>query len=150
MYPALAEKIGFLPGDILHPIMKFYGDFDKAVRNLPMLIDKQRGLTYHNSTVLEPAVNAVFDINPTLRKIEGNANISEAVTPDVGLADVIVEDTRLGGGWQVVCTMCGMTGPVKKTRSETEESWEYMFDCMDLGESMYLLTIKEVNKRMEK
>jgi hypothetical protein len=105
IYPALAEKLGVLPPELLINIAKFYTDFQRANAGLPLLVTKPRSVgrgmvkspvpsRFHVSTVLEPAIAAVFDVKPALNRIEVLAELSPAKDPDVGLACAIVSGWR--------------------------------------------------------
>jgi hypothetical protein len=91
LYPALASKIGMLPAEVALSITKFYGNYELASRSLPELVKGERAFTYAPTGVLRPAVSAVFDIEPVLRRIEELARLPEAERPKIGLAVDIVE-----------------------------------------------------------
>ena len=106
IYPALASKLGFLPSDLLVYITRFYTDFRKTHDNFPLIVERARSFTprgsiarveltaFSPSSVLEPAVAAVYDVKPALRMIEKLMGMPEAKDPDVGLADAIVGSER--------------------------------------------------------
>jgi hypothetical protein len=92
IYPALAEKLGVLPPELLINIAKFYTDFQRAKAGLPLLVTKPRSVgsgmvkspmpsRFHVSTVVEPAIAAVFDVKPSLNRIEVLAAVAALGSP---------------------------------------------------------------------
>jgi hypothetical protein len=95
LYPALASKLGMLPAELVMHITRFHENFQKAKEDLPLLVeDKERGFSYSVLTVLEPAVAAVNEVRPALRKIELLAGVPEAAQPDLGWAEAVIEFER--------------------------------------------------------
>jgi hypothetical protein len=100
LYMALSSRLGLLPAELLKYIARFYNHIEKIKISLPMLLERERSLpggrkvrtSYHLGEVVKPAVDAVFDVKPALRRIEALAGLSEAKDPDVGFADVVIAD----------------------------------------------------------
>jgi hypothetical protein len=100
IYPALASKLDLLSANILIGITEFYQNIKDAKLSLPLLVERDRVITkdgkvmpiaFHVEAVLRPAVDAVYEVKPTLRLIEKLAKILPIEDPDVGLADAILE-----------------------------------------------------------
>lgn len=95
LYPALSHRLGLLAPDMLLPLVQFYSNFDKASRGIPLLIKGERSFNYSPLVVLQPALSAVQDIQPTLRQIEDRYKIPQAEIPDTGIASDIAEEQLL-------------------------------------------------------
>ena len=93
LYKELADKIGTLPSDILLSVVNFYSSYSESKLWLPRLEnDEERGFDYGVLWVLEPAIAAIDNIGPTLRKIEEMAAIIDCTSdPDTKLAKSVVE-----------------------------------------------------------
>jgi hypothetical protein len=91
LYSALASKLGLMSHDLVLDITRFYENFHITKAYLPLLVKLEtRPVPYHSVIVLRPAVEAIYDVRPALRKIERLAGISEAEDPDSGPAPDIV------------------------------------------------------------
>jgi len=99
LYKALAPKIGFLSADLIVLITEFYKNLQEAKTWLPLLEKTDPGYSYTVSSVLEPACNAVNDIIPFLRHVEGVMRILKpAGELDLGHADAVLELDAMGKG----------------------------------------------------
>jgi hypothetical protein len=97
LYPALAEKVGLLPANLLLGITKFYAHVDGARRGFEIYYQQQNETSkYSVLIVLEDALKGVQDVKPVLRMIERLAAITEARDPDTGRAEdlLVVELSR--------------------------------------------------------
>jgi hypothetical protein len=80
LYPALASKIGLLPGSVLLGVVGFYESYAEAKRWLPKLQeDPTRPYSYSVTYVLRPAISAVDDVVPTLREIQRMSGLSDPI-----------------------------------------------------------------------
>jgi hypothetical protein len=97
LYKALSAKIGLLDADVIIAITEFHCHIQEARSRLPLLIrNKDRNYSYSVANVLAPARDAVKNIVPGLRKIEGILSIRErAADPDLGITDHIIEMEEL-------------------------------------------------------
>ena len=93
LYGALAAKIGLLEPDLILGITSFHSGYSEANRNLRLLVEKPtRAYDYSPLTFLQPALDAVTQVEPTLKVIEANLAISTpATTPDLGDAQSVRE-----------------------------------------------------------
>lgn len=92
MYPALASKIGLLEPDLVLAITAFHKSFCEAKQNLMLLLpDQTRTFGYTVGWVLLPAIAAVIEVRPFLRKVEKLAKLPTAQDPDLGFAKDFLE-----------------------------------------------------------
>jgi hypothetical protein len=92
LYPALAGKLGLLPSDLLLGITRFYAHVEGARRGFESCRRAHKeNVRYNVRVVLEDAVKGVLDVKPVLRKIEQMASIPEAMNPDTGRSEDIVD-----------------------------------------------------------
>jgi hypothetical protein len=92
LYKALAPKLGLLPSELIIGITSFHKNIQEMKNWLPLLIDNpERKYNYGVSHVLVPARDAVYDIIPTLRRIEQLAAIVQPANAlDLGQAEGII------------------------------------------------------------
>lgn len=85
LFNALAPKVGMLSPEVLIPVTRFYGYYGEAISHFPrILADKQRKIHYGVEWFLEPAINAIDEVQPALREIERLGDISDpAPIPDL-------------------------------------------------------------------
>ena len=93
LYPALAGKLGLLDANIIIALTAFHRDYQEARSSLPLLVENEaRGFSYSVLTVLEPARDAVRNVEPTLREIENLASVRiPAAQPDLGMVEDVIE-----------------------------------------------------------
>jgi len=97
LYRANAQKLGFLPADLVIDITEFHKNFQEARTWLPRMVeDSDRKYMYTPLQVLDPACDAVRRIVPALRKIEAMAHIAVPAPETLGMGDAeaIIEMER--------------------------------------------------------
>lgn len=85
IYAELSSQIGKLPAEILLGLVQFHSSYEEARYWLPRLEEKEdRGFSYGVLSVLHPALNAVENVDASLRLIEKLAGIyTPAKRPDL-------------------------------------------------------------------
>lgn len=79
LYPALADKVGTLPSQMALEIVAFYARLEEAQTWLARLDDDPtRPYSYSVAYVLDPAIDAITGILPTLRLIESMAGLADS------------------------------------------------------------------------
>lgn len=99
LFKALAPKFGMLPPAVLMPVARFYGYYGEALGHFPRILeDKEREIGYGVEWFLEPAINAIDEVQLALREIERLGEIPEpAPIPDLKMAreaKVLQEEIR--------------------------------------------------------
>jgi hypothetical protein len=97
LYPALSDKLGILPSELLLGITQFYARVEGARRGFVTYCQSQtESVQYEATIVLEDAVRGVEDVGPMLREIERIASIPDAAAvPDISLAAHALEEFLL-------------------------------------------------------
>jgi hypothetical protein len=71
LYLKVADKVGLLPADIARRIVSFYVQYELAKGWMPQLReDPERGYSLGVGFVLDPAMEALKEVEPALRAIE--------------------------------------------------------------------------------
>lgn len=103
LYRTLASKVGLLDAQVLLSVVTFYNNVQSVRDWLPRLVEKEeRKFSYSASTVLEPAIDGVEKILPTLNLLAGRMGIEPPLEKfDLGLAHAILENEResFGNSW---------------------------------------------------
>lgn len=93
-YKALAPKIGILSADLVIAITEFHKNFQEAKMALPLLVDDEgRKYSYSTTMVLRPAIEAVSQVVPALRKIEAMTGVVNPapITLEMGKAQDVID-----------------------------------------------------------
>ncbi len=96
LYKALAGKVGLLDAHVLLAIVTFHNNV-QAVRDwLPQLVEnKERKFSYSTMTVLEPAIEGIENIFPTLKILAARMGVAPPKENfDLGYAYAILETER--------------------------------------------------------
>lgn len=96
IYEALAGKLGLLDAKLVLQITSFHRHVHEFRTYMPRLVeDKDRGYYYSVNYALDPAHDAVVDVEPALRRIEAMAAIREAApAPDLKVIRDAIELER--------------------------------------------------------
>lgn len=96
LYRALAGKVGLLDANLLLSIVTFYNNVQSVRDWLPQLVEREeRKFSYSPSTVLEPAIDGVEKILPTLNVLAARMGVPPPSEKfDLGLAYAIIENER--------------------------------------------------------
>jgi hypothetical protein len=90
LFERLVDKIGALPSNYVLRIISFYASYEEARSGLRMLAP-HNGLSYAATTFLNPAIMAVQDSEPMLRRMEAEVGAERAPDCDLGEAENVVD-----------------------------------------------------------
>lgn len=89
LFVRLVDKVGLLPSSHVLRIIGFYASYEEARSALRML-SPHNGLSYAATTFLSPAIMAVRDSEPMLRRMEVEVGADGAPDCDLGEAENVV------------------------------------------------------------
>ncbi|MSP20897.1 MAG: hypothetical protein EXQ93_05130 [Alphaproteobacteria bacterium] len=90
LFERLVDKIGVLPSSYVLRIISFYASYEEARGGLRLLAP-HNGLSYSASSFLNPAVMAVQESEPILRRMELDVGAERAPACDLGDAINVVD-----------------------------------------------------------
>lgn len=90
LFERLVDKIGVLPSNYVLRIISFYASYEEARGGLRMLAP-HNGLSYAATTFLNPAITAVQESEPMLRRMEAEVGAERAPDCDLGEAENVVD-----------------------------------------------------------
>jgi hypothetical protein len=89
LYKALAPKIGILSADLVISITEFHKNFHEVKMALPLLVDDEgRRYSYSPTIVLRPAIKAVNQVVPALKKIESMVGVAHPAVTKLDVVEV--------------------------------------------------------------
>lgn len=96
LYRALAGKVGILDPQVLLAIVTFHNNVQTVREWLPQLIKTdERDFSYSTLTVLEPAIDGIEKVLPTLNSIAAKMRVEPPTDRfDLGFAYAIMEKER--------------------------------------------------------
>lgn len=88
---ALANKIGILDPELILALTDFYSKVELVRAWLPDIIEREGHQASHPLSVLEPAVQALEEVNWTLATLAKRLKVLAPEKLDIGIAQAIVE-----------------------------------------------------------
>ena len=86
LFERLVDKVGVLPSAYVLRIISFYASYEEARSGLRMLAP-HNGLSFAATTFLNPAIMAVRETEPMLRRMESEVGAERAPDCDLGDAE---------------------------------------------------------------
>ncbi len=90
LFERLVDKVGVLPSAYVLRIISFYASYEEARSGLRMLAP-HNGLSFAATTFLNPAIMAVRETEPMLRRMESEVGAERAPDCDLGDAENVVD-----------------------------------------------------------
>ena len=90
LFERLVDKVGVLPSSYVLRIISFYASYEEARSGLRMLAP-HNGLSFAATTFLNPAIMAVQETEPMLRRMEAEVGAERAPDCDLGDAENVVD-----------------------------------------------------------
>ena len=90
LFERLVDKVGVLPSSYVLRIISFYASYEEARGGLRMLAP-HNGLSFAATTFLSPAIMAVRETEPMLRRMESEVGAERAPDCDLGDAENVVD-----------------------------------------------------------
>jgi hypothetical protein len=90
LFERLVDQVGVLPSSYVLRIISFYASYEEARSGLRMLAP-HNGLSFAATTFLNPAIMAVQESEPMLRRMEAEVGAERAPDCDLGDAETVVD-----------------------------------------------------------